>query len=57
MEIDHVTVRILERLIEGHRGHQHERGIRRGRRVDESDVLLRFAFGFWFRFGFLGRLG
>ena len=57
VEIDHVAVRIQEPLVHGHRSHQHEWGICLGRWIDQYELLLRFAFGFWFRFGFLGRLG
>ena len=57
VEIDHVGVRNLERLVDGHRSHQHEWGIRGRGWVGHCEVLLRLGFGFWFRFGFLGRLG
>ena len=54
VEIDHVAVRILEPLVHGHRSHQHEWRIYRGRWVGQCELLLRFAFRFGFRFSRLG---
>ena len=57
IDIDHVAVRALKDWVDEHRGCRREWGICWRRWVGVCEVLLRFGFGLWLRFGFVGRLG